>query len=73
MVDIKFDGFGSGRVFKGFLFDEEVKLVYGVLILLWSMVKRLFGWCVNVSLVLCDVVDDLLFSDDEFFIFYIIF
>lgn len=45
-VDIKSDGLGSGRTLKGLPFDEEAKLVYGVLISLRSMVKRLSGRCV---------------------------
>lgn len=69
-VDIKADGLGSGRALKGLPFDEEAKLVYGVLISLRSMVKRLSGRCVNGSLALCDVTDDLLFSDDEPFTSY---
>ncbi|ODN80667.1 hypothetical protein L202_02844 [Cryptococcus amylolentus CBS 6039] len=36
-------GGGSGRAPKGLPFDEESKLVYGVLISLRSMVKRLSG------------------------------
>ncbi|WVO24140.1 uncharacterized protein IAS62_005504 [Cryptococcus decagattii] len=42
-VDIKADGLGSGKALKGLPFDEEAKLVYGVLISLRSMVKRLSG------------------------------
>lgn len=45
-MDIKSDGLGSGRTLKGLPFDEEAKLVYGVLISLRSMVKRLSGRCV---------------------------